>query len=371
MVVALGRCHRTDDRLHTRQLFVVHLGAGFRRLLQCPHARDHPEHLFERPHLFQRLELVGKILQRKVVEPRLLLELLAGVVIKRRFRTLDEGEHIAHPQHPGDEPVRMERLKILRAFADAHKGNRHPHNTHHRQGRATALVAVELGEHDTRDTRARVELARAPNRVLAGHRVGDIQPVGRVHRLRDGVQFRHQLIVDVQAPRGVDNQRVEPELFRGRQRPCGACDRVHLPFGIMNPDADLLRQHGKLLDGGRAPDVGGHEHGMFPLLREPLGQLRRCGRFARALQAQHQHHARRTRRFGQPAGDVTKQRQQLVAHDAHDLLIRRQAPEHFLAHRLRADAIDEGLDDPEVNVGFEERQTNFAQGGINGLFGEP
>ena len=67
------------------------------------------------------------------------------------------------------------------------------------------------------------------------------------------------------------------------------------------------------------------------------------------------------RRRLQAALGVAEERQHLVADDLDDLLRRRQAPQDVLPHRPVAHAIDERLDDLEVDVGFEQRQPNLAQ----------
>ena len=73
---------------------------------------------------------------------------------------------------------------------------------------------------------------------------------------------------------------------------------------------------------------------------------------------------------GSPPGAVAEERQHLVAHDADDLLRRRQALEDLLVDRPVADAIDERLDDLEVDVRLEQRHPDFAQRGLDGLLGE-
>ena len=79
----------------------------------------------------------------------------------------------------------------------------------------------------------------------------------------------------------------------------------------------------------------------------------------------------RSRRRRQPALRVAEERQHLVAHDAHDLLVGRQAFEHFLVDGPIADAIDERLDDLEVDVRFEQRHPDFPERQLDGLFREP
>ena len=51
---------------------------------------------------------------------------------------------------------------------------------------------------------------------------------------------------------------------------------------------------------------------------------------------------------------------QLLVHDLHDLLARREALLHVLAERALAHLRDELLDDAEVDVGLEQREAHLA-----------
>ena len=73
----------------------------------------------------------------------------------------------------------------------------------------------------------------------------------------------------------------------------------------------------------------------------------------------------------QPALGVAEQREHLVADDLDDLLRRRQAAEDVLPHRPIAHAVDERLDDLEVDVGFEQRQADLAQRRLDVLRRQP
>ena len=68
---------------------------------------------------------------------------------------------------------------------------------------------------------------------------------------------------------------------------------------------------------------------------------------------------------------AAEQLDQLVVHDLHDLLPRRQRLEHVLADGLLADAVDEALDDLEVDVGFEEGHAHLAEGLLDVLLRQP
>ena len=52
----------------------------------------------------------------------------------------------------------------------------------HRQRRAAARIAVELGEHDAGERQRVAERVRGVDRVLALHRIDDEQRLDRLHR---------------------------------------------------------------------------------------------------------------------------------------------------------------------------------------------
>ena len=109
---------------------------------------------------------------------------------------------------------------------------------------------------------------------------------------------------------------------------------------------------------------------MASLLGQPLPQLARRRRLAGALQPEQQDDARPLgRRLQAPLG-IAEERHHLVADDLDDLLRGREAPKDLLPHRAVADTVDEGLDDLEVDVGFEQRQANLAKRGLDQVFGE-
>ncbi len=101
-------------------------------------------------------------------------------VVDRLLGPLDERQHVAHAEQPRDEPVGVKRLQVLQPLADADERDRHADDAHHRERRAAARVAVELGQHDAGHAHPGVELAGALHRVLPGHRIGDKQQIRRL-----------------------------------------------------------------------------------------------------------------------------------------------------------------------------------------------
>ena len=73
----------------------------------------------------------------------------------------------------------------------------------------------------------------------------------------------------------------------------------------------------------------------------------------------------------QPAFGIAEERDHLVADDLDDLLRRRQAAEHVLPQRPIPHAVDERLDDLEIDVGFEQRETDLAERGLHVLRRQP
>ena len=160
---------------------------------------------------------------------------------------------------------------------------------------------------------------------------------------------------------GVDDDEVESEVGGLDDRALRAGDRIHLPGGIVHANPRLARDHRQLLDRGRPFDVGRHEQRVLALLGQPLRQLAGRRGLARALQAEQQNHARPFGGGLQPALGVAEQGDHLVADDLDHLLRRRQAVQHVLSHRPVADPVDERLDHLEVDVRFEQRETDLAQ----------
>ena len=118
----------------------------------------------------------------------------------------------------------------------------------------------------------------------------------------------------------------------------------------------------QLLARGGTVDVHRNQHRTVAVLRKPARQFAGGGGLARALQADDHEDAGRLVGEAQLGFVAAEDLDQLFVDDLDDLLRGRKRREHFLAHRLFLDVFDELFDDPEVDVGFEQRHADFAQG---------
>ena len=76
-----------------------------------------------------------------------LLLALRFFLVDGRLGRLDQADDVAHAEHLADDPFGVERLELVELFALADELDRHARDLPHRQRRAAAGIAVELG-HD-------------------------------------------------------------------------------------------------------------------------------------------------------------------------------------------------------------------------------
>ena len=204
------------------------------------------------------------------------LQVLGLLLVDLLLGLLDQAEHVAHAEDARGHAVGVEALEGLELLAGRGEEDRLAGHRLDRERGAAAGVAVELGHHDA------VELGRLgeglgdADRVLAGHRVDDEQHVVGLGPLADPRQLGHQLLVDVEAAGGVDDQHVAA-LRRGRARSAQAAISTGSRVGALLVDvgAGALADRDQLLDRGRPVDVAGGEGDVLAL------PLRGAGRASR------------------------------------------------------------------------------------------
>ena len=185
---------------------------------------------------------------------------------------LDQTQHIAHAQDALRESVRVELLQGVELFAGADVLDRHARHLAQRQRRATARVAVQLGQDDPAQRHVLPEAFGDPNRLLAGHRVGDQQGFVRRDFCLDGLELTHELLVDLQTAGGIDDDEAESRLLRVFDRGLGKL-RWLLARLVEHRHVDLLAERLQLGDGSRPIRVGGDQQRPMAHLADLNGQL--------------------------------------------------------------------------------------------------
>ena len=265
----------------------------------------------------------------------------------------------------------MEGFESGELFADSGEFQRFARDVPHRERRAAARVAVELGQHDAGERQSFVEGARGVDRVLPEHGIDDEQGFDRIECCMQRADFVHHRRVDRQTARGVDEQHLVVMLAREVER--GERDIDGALSGIRGEEVDArLRGHGlQLFDGCRTVDVGGdRQHFFLVIFAQQSREFADGRRLARALESRHEHHRRRLRGQIQSLVSATHERAQFVMHDADERLSGRERADDFLPERLFLDPGDEFLDHRQGDIGFEQRHTDFTHGVGNVVFGE-
>ena len=160
--------------------------------------------------------------------------------------------------------------------------------------RGTAAgVAVQLGQHHTREVQRFVKGAGGIHRVLTDHGVHDQQNFVGVDRCLDVAQLVHQLLIHMEPAGRVQEHQVVAVLLGVCHRFLGDGHRVDLPH-LEHRDVQLCAHHFQLLDGSGTVHVAGHQQRSAALLTpEEVGQLGGVGGLTSALETHHHDHRRR------------------------------------------------------------------------------
>jgi hypothetical protein len=193
----------------------------------------------------------------------------------------------------------------------------------------------------------------------------------RLRPLADLRELLHQLLVDVEAAGGVDDQDVATVGARLVERPLGDVDRVAAGALLVHGRAGLLADLHELIDRRGPVDVAGRDGDVeLVLLAQVPGELAGGGGLARALEAGHQDHRRLLAREDEVAPRSAHQLRELVVDELHHLLAGVERVEDVGPERALLDGCRELLDDLEVDVGLEQREPDLAHGLVDVVLGE-
>ena len=126
------------------------------------------------------------------------------------------------PEDPAGEPVGMEDLERVGLLAGAHELDGQARDGRDRERRATARVAVDLGEDEARDADRVAERLGDGDGLLAHHRVHDEQRLDRLRPLRATARISAMSgVVHVEATGRVEDDDVAPGPACLRDAPRG------------------------------------------------------------------------------------------------------------------------------------------------------
>jgi hypothetical protein len=253
----------------------------------------------------------------------------------------------------------VEALELLELLAGRCVEDRLPGHRLDRERRPTPGISVELGQQYPVELGPLGELRGHVDRVLSSHRVEDQQHVVGAGSLLDLGELVHQLLVDVQAPGGIDDERVGTIASSLVERPLGDVDGVALRALLVDRRSGPLAHRHQLLDRRRPLGVTGSQCHALAVLRQELGELGAGRGLPGALQARDQDHARAGWREGQIAAGATHERGQLLVDDLHHLLARIEGVEDTGAQTALLDLRRERLDDLEVDVGLQQSEADL------------
>ena len=199
---------------------------------------------------------------------------------------LDEGEHVAHVEDARGHPVGVEQLELVELLAGRGEHDRPAGDADDGQRRATAGVAVELGQHDAGEADAVQEGLRGGDGVLADHRVErrrGSRPGCTASRMsaacciisastpsRPAVSTMTTSCCFSRANRDAVARPPRP----GRRGPAVGCRAAGDVPGVRGEDGDAgpLADDLELVDGVRALQVAGHEQRGVALLLAASGR---------------------------------------------------------------------------------------------------
>ena len=126
-----------------------------------------------------------------------------------------------------------------------------------------------------------------------------------------------------------------------------------------------LTDDAQLVDSTRTLQVTGHQHWGVALGFQVFGELTGQGGFTGTLQTRQHNHGRRVFRQVQAPSLAAEDVLELLIDDFDDLLRRVQSLRDFCADGAFFNALDKAAHNGERNVGFQQRQPDFAGGGVN------
>ena len=102
------------------------------------------------------------------------------------------------------KPIRMEDVERVELLAGRRKQYRSAGDGANGKRRASARIAIELGQDDAGNLQPLMESLGDIGSLLTGHRIGNEDDMMGPDGSLQALQFLHQIVVDLQAACGID-----------------------------------------------------------------------------------------------------------------------------------------------------------------------
>ena len=305
------------------------------------------------------------------------IKAFAGLELVRHFfgfieidiglRFFDQRQNVAHAEDAAGHAFRVKHLEAGQLLAGAGELDRRAGDMPHRQRRAAARIAIELGQNHAGERQRVVKRLGGIDGILAEHGIGHKQCFNRTDGSVQGGDLLHHRFIDPEPAGRVNDQHIVIVVLAPLHRSAGNVERVLIRRRREKVGTRLGGHRFELLNRGGAVNVDRHQQHFFLLLfLEPACQFARRGGFASALQPGQQNDG------GWGGSQVESRRR--AAHDGSEFavdqtdqrLAGRERSDDLLALGFFLDAGYKVAHHRQRHVGFEQRQPHFAQhlGGV-------
>src|SRR5690606_13484806 len=105
----------------------------------------------------------------------LLSQLLRLLAVQLALGLFNQGEHIAHSQNTGGDPIRVERFQSIGLFTNTQELDGLAGNMAYRQCGTATGITISLGQHHTGQWQRVIERLGSIRRILTGHGINHKQ----------------------------------------------------------------------------------------------------------------------------------------------------------------------------------------------------
>ena len=256
----------------------------------------------------------------------------------------------------------MEHVDGLHLLASTDKLDRLGNHGADTEGSTTTSITIELGQYDTIEVEAVVELLRRVDGILTGHGIDHEESLVWTEVILEIADLVHHLLINGKTTGGIDDDHVVAIGLSLLDGMVGNHAHILVVWLAIYRNTHLLAYHLQLVDSGRTIHVTSHEQRFLTFLRlEHVGKFAtECG-LTRTLQTAHQDDGRVTFEL-EWSFLAAHQLSQLIVYQLDHQLSWFHGCEHVHAQRLLLHLVGEFLSHLIVDIGIKECTTHVLHG---------